>query len=141
MQETASKIMGLDIGTVRIGVSISDSEKRLAFPLCTIHLRETPNPVARILELMAEHHACALVAGLPLKLDGGEGPAVRRTRRFLSMIHSAAPDIPIEEFDERLTSMEAERVMASMETSAKKKKELVDNIAAAIILQTYLDSK
>lgn len=133
------RVLALDVGTVRIGVAISSLEGNMALPLETIHLKATPNPFPIIQSLLAENGIRHIVVGLPLDLDGTEGPAVRRTRQFVSKLRAIIPDVKIYAQDERFTSQVAENAMMELNTKADKKKQIVDSMAATLILQTWLD--
>lgn len=135
-----SRIASLDIGTVRIGVAISNPERTVALGHGTIHLKTCPNPYAEISRILAENEITRVVVGWPLELDGTEGPATRRTKQFLVKLKKECPNIRIIPQDERLTSSAAENALQEMETKSSNKKNLVDTMAACLILQTYLDA-
>ena len=133
-------ILSLDIGTVRIGVAISNPEHTIALGYGTIHIKQCPNPIDEIAVIIQKENIQKVVAGLPLELDGTEGPAIRRTKQFLAKLKQKCPEIRIIPQDERLTSSAAENALQEMETRGSNKKNLVDTMAAIIILQMYLDS-
>lgn len=133
------KLAALDVGTVRIGVAVSDPETRLAMPYCTVHVKEHRDPCAYIAQLLSDLGITHIVVGWPLELDGSQGPAVRRTKQFLHKLKSSMPSLKIAVQDERLSSSAAEQALQICETQGSKKKSLVDAMAAAIILQTYID--
>ncbi len=135
----AKRVLALDVGTVRIGVAMTSPEGQFALPLETIHLKETPDPMPEIRRLLEENEIRHVVVGLPLDLDGSEGPAVRRTRQFVARLRSNFPEIKIYAQDERFTSQVAENAMMELNTKGDKKKQLVDSMAATLILQTWLD--
>lgn len=132
-------IASLDIGTVRIGVAISDPEGRVALGYGTIHVGSCPDPWAEIARIFEAEKITRAVVGWPLELDGTEGGAVRRTKQFLSKLRQRCPGLKIVPQDERLTSSAAENALMEMETRGSKKKEVVDTMAACLILQMYLD--
>ena len=130
--------LGLDIGTVRIGVALSDASARIATPLTTVPAKPPAAAVRAIVALLAKHDIQQIVVGLPLELSGAEGRAVRRTRKFLGVL-KAATEIPIAESDERMSSAVAERALLEGDVSRRGRKQRIDKVAAAVILQTYLD--
>lgn len=133
------RVLSLDIGTVRIGVAISDPEGRMAFPVETLAARPEAAAVARIAALVDERAIARVVAGLPLDLGGREGAAVRRTRRFLRNLASAVA-VPIDEWDERLSSAAAEQSLVEAGVRRARRREVVDQVAATLILQSWLDA-
>ncbi|MBQ9393905.1 MAG: Holliday junction resolvase RuvX [Proteobacteria bacterium] len=135
-----SPILALDIGTVRIGVAISNPEHTIALGYGTIHVRQCQNPIDEIVDIIQRENIQKLVAGWPLELDGTEGPATRRTKQLLAKLKQKCPQIRIIPQDERLTSSAAENALQEMETRGSDKKNLVDTMAAILILQMYLDS-
>lgn len=137
----SKRILALDIGTVRIGVAISAPTGGIALPLETIYLKTTPDPIKVIQELLTKEDIHHVVVGLPLNLDGTQGPAVRRTKQFVSAMKARIPNIKIYAQDERFTSAVAENTLMQLETKGEKKKFLVDSMAAALILQTWLDKR
>lgn len=132
-------IAALDIGIARIGVAISNPERTVALAHGTIHLNVTPNPYEEIAQFLAQNHVKTVVYGWPLELDGTEGPAIRRTKRFIVELKRTCPDIRCIPQDERLTSSAAENALQEMETRGSRKKDFVDAMAACLILQTYLE--
>ena len=134
-----SRVLGLDIGTVRIGVALSDLERLVATPLTTIPGRDEQAAVRAIVALLEEHDVGAIVAGLPLDLDGGSGRAAKRTERFLERLAQRTP-LAIHYVDERMTSVQAERTLLDADLSRARRKEVIDRVAASLILQTWLDA-
>lgn len=133
------RILALDIGTVRIGTAISDPEGRMAFPLETVPARPEVAAIERIRCLVREREVTGIVAGLPLDLEGREGAAVRRTRRFLGAL-GARVTVPIEEWDERLSSAAAEQSLVDAGVRRARRREVVDQVAATLFLQSWLDA-
>ena len=136
-----NKYLALDIGTSRIGIAISDPTTNIALPHSTIHVAQSDNPYADIQAVINEHQIHTVIVGWPLELDGSEGPAIRRTKQFLVSLKKFCPNIKIIPQDERLSSCAAENALQTLETKGSDKKNLVDAMAAAIILQSYLDAK
>lgn len=137
----SKRVLALDIGTVRIGVAISSTEGNIALPLETIHLKATPDPIEAIRTLLVKENIRHIVVGLPLALDGTQSSAVRRTKQFVADMKASIPDIKVYAQDERFTSSVAENTLMQLETKGEKKKLLVDSMAAALILQTWLDRR
>ncbi|HWQ11848.1 MAG TPA: Holliday junction resolvase RuvX [Roseiflexaceae bacterium] len=131
--------MALDVGSRRIGVALSDPTRTLASPLTT--LRAQPREVAlrRIAQLAREHEAVALVVGLPITLSGEIGPQAKVVGEFIDALRSVVA-LPIHTFDERLTSMAAERMMIELGMKPERRKARIDEVAASIILQDFLDA-
>lgn len=134
------KVLALDIGTVRIGVAVSDDRGVLATPVETVDARPTHEAVTRIAELVDEYRVEAFVVGLPVDLNGVEGRAVKKTRAFVSKVVAKVP-LPVYEWDERMSSLAAERSLLEADVSRKKRKAVIDQVAATLILQSWLDSR
>jgi putative holliday junction resolvase len=133
------RVLGLDVGSVRIGVALSDPLGITAQPLEVIE-RKRVDPFGRIASLVAEHEVTSIVVGWPLRLDGTEGPAVESVRQFVDELGSKV-SVPIERWDERLSTAEAERIMLQGGARRVQRKAGIDKLAAALILQSYLDAK
>lgn len=132
----AGRILGLDIGSKRIGVAISDELGMLASPV-TMVLRGRDDR-AEFRKLIANFQPEKLVAGLPTGLSGREGPQAEETRTYAESL-SADLDLPLEYFDERLSSAIAERTLIGAGMKRDQRKEKIDAMAAAVMLQGYLD--
>lgn len=130
--------MGLDVGGRRIGVALSDALGMLATPLTTVSATPQPQAIERIGRLAQEHSVVAIVAGLPLTLRGEVGPQAEVVRAFAAALE-AALGLPVALFDERLTTAAAEQHLRDMGVKPAKRKQQIDQVAAAIILQDYLD--
>lgn len=133
------RLLGLDIGTKTIGLALSDASRRIASPLETIRRTKFSDDAARLVQLAKLHGANALVIGLPLNLDGSEGPRAQSTRAFARNL-ARLTDLPIVFWDERLSTLAAERALFEAGRSRKRRAELIDKMAAAYILQGALDS-
>ena len=131
-------ILGIDPGERRIGVAAADRETLWARPLEVIDAREA-DPLARIAELVDELDAELVVVGRPTALSGRSGPAVQAQRVFLERLQATVA-VPVEEFDERLTTVAAERRLREGGARSRKVKEMKDAVAAQLMLQDYLDS-
>ena len=134
-----SRLMGLDLGTKTIGVATSDLTRRIATPVETIARRKFTADAARLLELAARENIGLIVLGLPINMDGSEGPRAQSTRSFARNLAKLTP-IPIVFWDERLSSAAVERMLIQADASRVKRGEVVDKLAAAWILQGALDS-
>ncbi|MFZ4451926.1 Holliday junction resolvase RuvX [Salibacterium aidingense] len=136
------KVLGLDVGNKRIGVAVSDELRWTAQGLETIHIKgEDPlESFARISELMKEHGAYQVVVGLPKNMNGTIGPRGEQCRDFADKLRDEF-DIPVDMYDERLTTQAAERTLIEADMSRKKRKKVVDKMAAVMILQGYLDQE
>lgn len=132
------KIMGLDLGTKTIGVAISDGMRYSATPLETIKRSKFTQDAERIIELIRENQVVAVILGLPLNMDGSEGPRVQSTRAFA---RNLAPRIslPIAFWDERLSTSAVTRMMIEADLRRDRRAEVVDKLAASYILQGALD--
>ena len=130
-------ILGIDPGERRTGVAVADDETRWARPVEVIDAQAT-DPVDRIAELVGELGATTVVVGRPTRLTGDAGPAVAAQQVFVARLKEKLT-IPIEEFDERLTTVAAERRMREAGASSSKIKELKDAVSAQLMLQDYLD--
>jgi putative holliday junction resolvase len=134
------RILALDYGTKRIGVALSDELKWTAQPLETFERRALDWDVAHIAALITSHDVERLVLGFPLQLDGREGPAVLAMRAFAEKLE-AGISVPIVLWDERMTTKAAEDLLIAADVSRKKRKGVVDRVAAAILLQSYLEAQ
>ncbi|MEO8756835.1 MAG: Holliday junction resolvase RuvX [Devosia sp.] len=134
----AGKLLGLDLGTKTIGVAVSDGMRYSATPLETIRRTKFTADAARLLELIAENAAVALVLGLPLNMDGSEGPRVQSTRAFARNLAQKTP-VPMLFWDERLSTSAVTRMLIAADTRREKRAEVVDKLAASYILQGFLD--
>lgn len=131
--------LALDIGSVRIGLAAAN-DSRIATPLETITAQPRSAAIDRVSELVAARAVKKIVVGLPLELSGKEGSAVRRVRRFTAALSSALPSVEVIEWDERLTSVAAESALIESGVRRAARKEVIDQVAAVLILQGYLDS-
>lgn len=136
------RILALDIGDVRIGLAISDVLGITANPVETYTRakNDEEKDAIYIAELAKKMGVQRFVLGLPINMDGTEGPRVEKTRAFAEVL-AAHSDIPIDYQDERLTTVTAERVLIEQGVRREKRKEVIDKVAAVIILRTYLDRK
>lgn len=134
------RALGLDVGDKTVGLALSDTLGFTAQGLPTLARRGTETDVAAIAEICRENSVEVLVVGLPLNMDGSEGPRAEISRRFGERL-SAVAGVPVEYFDERLSTMEAERVLLEADVSRKKRKKVIDKLAAQVILQAWMESQ
>ncbi len=131
-------LAGLDLGTVTIGVAVSDVMRSVATPLETIKRKKFGLDAAKLLELTTHRLVTGLVLGLPRNMDGSEGPRCQATRAFARNLERLTP-LPITFWDERLSTVAAERALLEADTSRKRRAEVIDHVAASYILQGMLD--
>jgi len=131
-------IAGLDLGTVTIGVAVSDLLRHVASPLETVKRQKFTLDAARLLAIAAARNLCGFVLGLPLNMDGSEGPRCQSTRAFARNLERLTP-LPITYWDERLSTVAAERALIAADLSRKRRSEVIDHVAAGYILQGMLD--
>lgn len=132
------RILALDHGTRRIGVAVSDETKTIAQPLEYIPAEPFAAFLERLKVLLAAKEVDCILLGLPRNMDGSYGPAAQKVQAFASALKSALT-IPIKMWDERLTSTMANRILIQGHVRRQQRKEKVDKMAAAILLQSYLD--
>ena len=132
------KALGIDLGDARVGVAISDDLGMLAHPLETIPVK-TSDVKKRILTLAAERGAQTIVVGMPRNMDGTYGPAATKAKEFIEALRIST-EIKIIAWDERLTTVSAQRSLHEAGKNTKKQRPIIDQVAAQIILQGWLDS-
>lgn len=132
------RVLGLDLGDVRIGVAISDPDRRLAVPLGTVHTG-APADLKAIAELVREHDVNLVVVGHPLLLSGEAGDRARKAESFAAALGGFL-NIPVVLQDERLSTVEADRALREAGASGRERRRAVDRSAATVILQAYLDA-
>lgn len=133
------RILGLDVGERRIGAAVGDAEERLALPLTVLHCRGDAGDFQAVVDLAQRQGAEAIVVGMPVSLDGTLGPQAQRVRGFIDGL-SRHTDLPILPWDERLSTVQAERLLLTSGVRRQARRAQRDALAAAIILQSYLDS-
>lgn len=131
-------LAGLDFGDKTIGVAVSDSYRQVASPLLTIRRVKFTVDAAELLNLLSARGIVGMLVGLPLNMDGSEGPRVQATRAFARNL-SRLTNLPIGFWDERLSTVAAERALLEADTSRKRRSEVIDHVAAGYILQGALD--
>jgi putative Holliday junction resolvase len=131
-------IAGLDLGDKTIGVALSDLRRQVATPLEVIRREKFTIDAGKLLALLEARGAAGIVLGLPLNMDGSLGPRVQATQAFARNLEKLTP-LPICYWDERLSTVAAERALLEADTSRKRRKEVIDQVAAGYILQGALD--
>jgi putative Holliday junction resolvase len=131
-------IAGLDLGTKTIGVALSDLRRRIATPVTTIRRVKFTEDAAALLALLSERGAAGMILGLPVNMDGSEGPRCQSTRAFARNLEKLTA-MPVGFWDERLSTVAAERALLEADTSRKRRGEVIDHVAAGFILQGALD--
>jgi len=137
--EDGKRVLALDYGTKRIGVALSDELGWTAQPLETLNRRTLDQDIAHIASLVRTYEVRQVLLGFPLQLDGREGPAIQAMREFHTRLEEGVA-VPVVLWDERLTTKAAEDLFIAADVSRKKRKGVVDRIAASILLQSYLSS-
>jgi len=131
-------ICGLDLGDKTIGVAVSDLRRMVATPSETIRRVKFTEDAARLLDILRQREVHGIILGLPLNMDGTTGPRVQSTQAFARNL-ARLTDLPIAFWDERLSTVAAERALLEADTSRKRRKEVIDAVAAGYILQGALD--
>ncbi len=135
------RALGLDLGSTRIGVAVSDRSGTIASPLTVIERGGSRHQDhQRIAALVREEEADVVVVGLPRSLSGGEGPAARAAAAEITALASVV-GVPVETHDERFTTVTATRALAEAGVRGRARRQVVDKVAAAVILQAWLDAR
>ena len=135
------RALGVDLGTKRIGIAVSDLSGTIATALTTVHRSKSRrHDHAEIARLVRDEECEVVVVGLPLSLDGGHGPAARRATTEARQMSSVV-GVPVDMYDERFTTVTAERGMIEAGLDAKQRRQVVDKVAAAVMLQAWLDHR
>lgn len=134
------RTLGVDPGDARVGLAVSDDDGTFASPLRTIAARGEGDPAKRIAEEAVRAGCAEIVVGLPRNLDGSEGGAARKARALAGRVR-AATGLRVVLWDERLTTAEASRALSAVEMRARDQRSVVDQVAATILLQSYLDAR
>ena len=134
----AGAIAGLDLGTKTIGVAVSDRLRQVASPITVIRRVKFTQDAAALLKISHERGLAGIILGLPRNMDGSEGPRCQSTRAFARNL-TGLTDLPIGYWDERLSTVAAERALLEADTSRRRRAEVIDQVAAGYILQGALD--
>ena len=132
------RCLGIDLGSSRVGIAISDELGMLAHPLETI-----PNDAAllnRLQQIVLQKGVSGMVVGIPRNMDGSYGPAAENAKLFFSQLQGEFPNLRLVAWDERLTTVEAQRLLHAAGRDVKKSRPVIDQVAAQVLLQSYLDS-
>ena len=134
-------LCGIDLGTKTIGISVSDTEFSIASPYYTIKRQKFNDDAQALANIVLESKIAGFVIGLPLNMDGSEGPRVQATRAFIRNLDktSIMPNLPVIFWDERLSTVAVTRTLIDADTRRSRRAEVVDKMAAAFILQGFLD--
>jgi putative Holliday junction resolvase len=135
------RVLAIDLGDVRIGLALSDPLGLTAQPLDTLEVGGRRRTLNRVTELVRELDVGTVVVGLPLLLSGEEGDRATAARQWAAELEARIPGVQVQLWDERLTTAEAERTMISGDVRRRARRSKVDQVAAALILQGYLDSR
>jgi putative Holliday junction resolvase len=135
-----SRVVGIDLGSRRIGVALSDGLGLTAQPHATIARHGGARDLQAIAAVVAQQGAGLVVLGLPLDPEGNEGAAARSARAFAERLRAVLP-VPVEMIDESFSTVEAEEVLLEADLSRARRKQVIDRLAAAVILQRWLDQK
>lgn len=138
-ETSAGRVAAIDYGTVRIGVAVTDARRTLASPLENYTRRDLAADARHFRELAERERIVLFVVGLPVHLDGHESQKSLEARRFGDWLH-VATDRPVEYFDERFTSAQAEQLLLAAELTKKRRKERLDKLAAQILLSSWLEA-
>lgn len=135
------RVLGLDLGSKRIGVAVSDRSGTIATPLTVISRSKSPShDYAAIAKIVEEEEVVAIVVGLPLNMDGSAGSSARNARIEGERLATVV-GVPVYVHDERRSTVEADRVLMERNMNAQNRRQVVDKVAAAVILQSWLDSR
>jgi len=134
-----SRILGIDVGEARIGLALSDELRMLAHPLETVRVRNG-EPVEHVAKLIRREKIETVVIGLPRNMNGTYGPAAEKVKAFAAKLQEQVPGCTIRFWDERLSTVAAQRSLHAAGRNTKQSREVIDQVAAQIILQAYLDS-
>ncbi len=139
LKNTKGRILGVDFGEARTGLAVSDTSRFLASGLGNVKGGGLSGSAERIVAAAKEQGAVAIVLGLPVNMNGTEGPRAERCRQLAAMIAEICPELPVLLADERMTTQVASRFLNETDTRGKKRKSVIDTLSAQIILQDVLD--
>ena len=141
MGEKFKRILGLDVGDKTIGIAVSDDLGFSAHPVTIIRRKNIRLDMDKIRSLVAEYEISEILVGLPKSLNNSIGPQAEKVLKFAEHLRKNFPDQSLRTWDERFSTVEAERVLLEADLSRKRRKSLIDKVAASLILQGYLDWK
>lgn len=134
-----SRLLGIDFGTVRVGVAVSDPGRTIAFPLATYQRQDADRDADFFRDMVAEEEIAGLVVGLPMHTDGREGLKAAEARAFGAWL-AEQTQLPVAYFDERFSTVQAETILWDAGLTHKRRRERRDRLAAQLVLQAYLDA-
>ncbi len=135
------KALGIDLGAARVGLALSDDLGMLAHPLETVKVKSLGALLEHITRIIEREKVDTTVVGLPRNMDGSHGPAAAKAKEFGEKLRAAAPGCEVRYWDERMTSVAAQKALHEMGLNVKKSRPVIDQVAAQMILQGYLDSE
>ena len=133
-----ARLIGIDVGSKTLGLALSDTTRKIASAFVTLRRSRLAADLGRLQDLAAEHGVCGFVVGLPLNMDGSEGPRAQATRAVIRHLAKLTA-LPILCWDERLSTAAAERVLLEADASRRRRAAVIDKVAATVILQSALD--
>jgi putative Holliday junction resolvase len=139
IKQTKGRVLGIDFGEARTGLAVSDASRLLASGIGNIKGGGLEKSVAAIAEVVDTEHISAIVLGLPVNMNGTEGPRAEHIRMFADMLDERVGELPVLLIDERMTTMAASRFLNETGTRGQKRKQVIDTLSAQIILQNALD--
>jgi putative Holliday junction resolvase len=140
LSEIPARALGIDLGEARIGLALSDMLGMMAHPCETLNAREG-DPIKRILEVIKKEKVSVIVLGLPRNMDGTDGPAAAKSRAFAEKLRARAKGCEVRLLDERLTTVAAQKALHASGRNVKNSRSIIDQVAAQMLLQTYLDGE
>jgi putative Holliday junction resolvase len=132
------RFMGLDFGDKRIGIAVSDDQGQIAMPKDTLQRSGKVKYIERLAELADQENVGEILVGMPVSMDGSHGPQAQKVMRFVQRLRQRV-EIPVVVWDERLTTVAAERILIEGNLSRSRRRRVIDKVAAAYLLQSYLD--
>lgn len=132
------RFMGLDVGDKRIGIALSDELGLIASPRDTLCRNGLDHDLDRLLDLARQESVGEILVGMPISMDGSEGPQAKKVMKFVQLLSERA-EMPVVPWDERLTTVAAERALLEGDVSRARRRKVIDKVAAAYMLQSYLD--
>ena len=136
-----TRALGIDLGEARIGLALADDLVMMAHPLETVVVKQVPNPVEYIAKVVEKERVDTIVLGMPRNMDGTYGPAAEKTRAFADKLRARLPECTLKMWDERLTSVAAQKALHEAGRNVKQGRAVIDQVAAQMILQGWLDSQ
>lgn len=139
LKATSGRLLGVDFGDVRTGLALSDASRYLASGLSTVTPGSMTKTALTVADIAREHAVSGIIVGLPVNMNGSQGPRADHVRMFADMLDEQVGDLPILLLDERMTTMAASRFLNETNTKGQRRKQVIDTLSAQIILQNALD--